>query len=250
MATIRQLINLVLDEVKQNTDDNFFTPEHAVFLLGKARNLLLKQQYKNMKEQMMESNFQTICLDLEQTPAYCNEWCEGGFYLKSTEKVPFLLPIYSPRIYGEDYFQGVINMVGRDRFRFVGNNKLLGNMVYATIGPDSYLYLRSSNPQYKYLEKVRITGVFEDFEKAAELSCCPEENCDPWDTSFPLEDAYISTMVEMVVKELRLAIAEEEDKDNNANDESSEKADEVGSTSKKKTTDAATKAAIIKAVLK
>ena len=233
MTTIRQLINLVLDETKQNTDDSFFTPEHAAFLIGKARNLLLKQQYKNMKEQMMESNFQTICLDLEQIPAYCNEWCEGGFYLKSTEKVPFLLPIYAPRIYGEDYFQGVINLVGRDRFRFVGNNKILGNMIYATIGPDSYLYIRSSNPQYKYLEKVRITGVFEDYEKAAELACCKEEYCDPWDSPFPLEDAYISTLVEMVTKELRTAIVEEEDKDNNADDELSEKADESGSTTKK-----------------
>ena len=129
------------------------------------------------------------------------------------------MTIATPRVHTEDYYQGEITYVSRERMRYVGYNRWLSNIIYTSIGPDNYLYFKSSNPQYLYLEKVRLTGVFEDPEKAAELECEKDEStCDPMDTKFPLEEALIPTVIELVVKELSRPEYLPEDDKNDAND--------------------------------
>ena len=220
--TYREAIYLVLDEIKATSDDAFFTEDHIMFLLGKYRTFLLKQRYSDIKKQIPESNYQTICLDLIEVPAISGEPCEGGTYLRSKEKIPFLMKIGIPRVYPIDYYQGEITYVSRERMRYVGYNKYLQNIIYASIGPDNYLYFKSFNPQYLYLEKVKMTGIFEDPRIASELQC-PDENgditCDILDRVFPIEDALVPPMVELIVKELLGASYRPEDSENNATDD-------------------------------
>lgn len=223
MSTYRELVYLVLDELKLTSDDALFNEEHVMFLLGKYRGLLLKQQYKDIKKEIPESNYQTLCLDLIQVPAITGEPCEGGTYLRSKEKIPFLMPVATPRVYPEDYYQGDITYVSRERMKYVGYNRWLPNIIYASIGPDNYLYFKSFNPQYLYLEKARLTGIFEEPEKAAELECNRDEStCDPMDMKVPLEEALIPQVVELVVRELSRPEYLPEDKQNNADDGLSE----------------------------
>lgn len=223
MSTYRELVYLVLDELKLTSDDALFNEEHVMFLLGKYRGLLLKQQYKDIKKEIPESNYQTLCLDLIQVPAITGEPCEGGTYLRSKEKIPFLMPVATPRVYPEDYYQGDITYVSRERMKYVGYNRWLPNIIYASIGPDNYLYFKSFNPQFLYLEKARLTGIFEEPEKAAELECNRDEStCDPMDMKFPLEEALIPQVVELVVRELSRPEYLPEDKQNNADDGLSE----------------------------
>ena len=225
MSTYKELTYMVLDELKLYSDDALYTEEHVMFLLGKYRTFLLKQRYSDVKKQIPESNYQTICLDLIEVPAISGEPCEGGFYLRSKEKIPFLMKIGNPRVYPIDYYQGEITYVSRDRMRYVGYNKYLQNIIYASLGPDNYLYFKSFNPQFLYLEKVRMTGIFEDTLAASELQC-PDESgntvCDVLDREFPIEAALVPPMIELVVKELLGAEYRPDDKTNDAKDELSE----------------------------
>lgn len=225
MSTYKELVYMVLDELKLYSDDALYTEDHVIFLLGKHRTFLLKQRYSDIKKQIPESNYQTICLDLIEVPAISGEPCEGGIYLRSKEKVPFLMKIGIPRVYSVDYYQGEITYVSRDRMKYVGYNKYLQNIIYASIGPDNYLYLKSFNPQYLYLEKVRMTGIFEDPKAASELQC-PDENgdttCDILDMTFPIEDALIPPMIELIVKELLGAEYRPKDNENNSTDDLSD----------------------------
>ena len=221
MSTYKELTYMVLDELKLYSDDASYTEEHVMFLLDKYRAFLLKQRYSDVKKQIPESNYQTICLDLIEVPAISGEPCEGGSYLRSKEKIPFLMKIGNPKVYPVDYYQGEITYVSRERMRYVGYNKYLKNIIYASIGPDNYLYFKSFNPQYLYLEKARMTGIFEDPQAASELQC-PDENgdtvCDVLDRKFPIEDALIPPMIELVVKELLGAEYRPKDDANDAND--------------------------------
>ena len=225
MSTYKELVYMCLDELKLYSDDALYTEEHIMFLLGKYRTFLLKQSYSDVKKQIPESNYQTICLDLIEVPAISGEPCEGGFYLRSKEKIPFLMKIGNPRVYPIDYYQGEITYVSRDRMRYVGYNKYLQNIIYASLGPDNYLYFKSINPQFLYLEKVRMTGIFEDTLAASELQC-PDENgnivCDVLDREFPIEAALVPPLIELVVKELLGAEYRPDDKTNDAKDELSE----------------------------
>ena len=225
MSTYKELVYMCLDELKLYSDDALYTEEHIMFLLGKYRTFLIKQRYSDIKKQIPESNYQTICLDLIEVPAILGEPCEGGSYLRSKEKIPFLMKIGNPRVYPIDYYQGEITYVSRDRMRYVGYNKYLQNIIYASLGPDNYLYFKSFNPQFLYLEKVRMTGIFEDTLAASELQC-PDESgntvCDVLDREFPIEAALVPPMIELVVKELLGAEYKPDDKTNDAKDELSE----------------------------
>ena len=225
MSTYKELVYMCLDELKLYSDDALYTEEHIMFLLGKYRTFLIKQRYSDIKKQIPESNYQTICLDLIEVPAISGEPCEGGSYLRSKEKIPFLMKIGNPRVYPIDYYQGEITYVSRDRMRYVGYNKYLQNIIYASLGPDNYLYFKSFNPQFLYLEKVRMTGIFEDTLAASELQC-PDKNgnivCDVLDREFPIENALIPPLIQLVVEELTKAEYKPEDKENNSDDDLSE----------------------------
>ena len=222
MSTFKELIYLVLDELKGMSDDFDFTEDHVHYLLTKYRAFLLKQRYSDIKKQIPESNYQTICLDLINVPAISGEPCTGGVYLRSKQKVPFLMQIGTPRVYPIDYYQGEITYVSRDRMRYVGYNKFLQNIIYCSIGPDNYLYFKSSNPQYLYLEKVKFTGIFQDSMQASNLQC-PDNNgetvCNPIDRTFPIEDALVPPLIELVVKELAGSAYKPDDEANNAKDD-------------------------------
>lgn len=220
MTTWREIVYMVLDELKITSDDASFNEEHIIFLASKFRGLLLKRHYKDVKKEIPESNFQTLCLDLIQVPAITGEECEGGTYLRSKEKIPFLMNISTPRVYTEDFYQGDITYVSRERMKYVGYNRWLPNIIYASIGPDNYLYFKSFNPQYLYLEKARLTGIFEDPEKAAEFECDKsEDSCDVLDMPFHLEEALIPQVVQLVVKELSRPELMKGDDINNAKDD-------------------------------
>lgn len=222
MSTFREIIYMILDEMKISTDDSYFTEDHIMYLINKHRVLILKQRYSDIKKHIPESNYQTICLDLIEVPAISGEPCEGGSYLRSKEKVPFLMQIGVPKIYPIDYYQGEITYVSRERMRYIGYNKYLQNIIYCSLGPDNYLYFKSNNPQYLYLEKVKLTGIFEDSINASQLQCSNDKECDILDRTFPLEDSLIPIVIELVVKELLAANYRPKDDINDAKDELSE----------------------------
>lgn len=213
---------MVIDELKFISDDSHFQQEHVLFLLDKYRGYLLKQQYSDIKKEIPDSNYQTICLDLEETSAIAGLPCEGPDYMKSIKEVPKMMTIGSQRISSLDYFQGNFAYVNNERFKYVGSNKYLRNQIYGTIAPDSHLYLRSNNPQIYYLDKVKMTGIFEDSSKVAELQCPDEDGnttCDIMDMDFPLEEALIPALIDLIVKELGAQKYQSEDNQNNANDD-------------------------------
>lgn len=226
MSTYRELVYMILDELKIISDDSQFTEEHIIFLLNKYRAFLLKQKYSDIKKEISESNYQTICLDLVEVPSISGEPCEGGNYLRSTSKIPYLIHIGNPSVYPIDFYQGIhIAYINRERMKYVGENKYLKNIIYCSIGPDNYLYFKSCNPQFLYLSKIRFTGVFQDAEKAAELQCSSSSEdtiCDVLDMNFPIEEALVPPMIELIVKELLGAEYRPKDEENNAKDDLSD----------------------------
>lgn len=220
MTTYKELINIVLDELKLISDDSIFQPEHVMFLLDKYRGFILKQRYSDIRKEIPESNYQTICLDLDRVPAIEGDSC-GGEYLKSRDKIPPMMSIGSQSITGVDFFQGDIAYVTNRRFKYAGNNKYLPNAIYGTIGPDEYLYIKSKNPQAYHLCKAKLTGIFEDSRKASELSCDGDDEdktCDVMDRNYPLEEALIPAVLELIIKELGGQKYQAEDKQNDAAD--------------------------------
>ena len=223
---VSEICFMVLDLLKATNDDSFYVEEHVIFLLKKYRSFLIKkEQEKERGSQDVASEFeyQQICLDLEKVPAIDGEPCTGGYYLRTTKKIPKILEGTQPRVYPLDYYQGInISYVSRDRMRYVGTNPYLQNIIYTSIGPDLHLYLNSSNPQFLYLRKLRVSAIFEDMDEAAGLLCDSDgesQSCDVLDMEFPIRDYLVPTLIELVVKELSGNFLRKPDEINNAKDD-------------------------------
>lgn len=218
--TYNEIMYMCLDELKLSSDDSFYTKDHLIFLLVKYRSFLLKQRYSDIKKQIPDSNYQSICLDLIEVPAISGEPCEGSSYLRSKNKIPTTMMVGNPRVYPTDFYQGEIAYISRDRMRYIGYNKFMRNIIYCSKAPDGYLYFKSWNPQFLYIENVRFSAIFEDAKEASEMAC-PEENgaiCKLEDKEFPIEDSLVPPLIELVVKELRGPEFMKKDEDNNAED--------------------------------
>lgn len=225
MATWREMIFMVLDEIKVSSDDSYFTQDHVRFLLSKYRSFLIKQEMEKNKE-LSDDNYQTLCIELEEVPAIPALPCEGGKYLRSTVKIPDVEAGTNLKVYSEAYFNSDIAYVSRTRFRYVGNNRWLQNIIYATKGPDDKLYLKSGNPQYIYMRNIKVDGIFSDIEEIAPLLCNndndEEGSCDVLDTRFPLDEYLIPQCIQLTVKELIGAVYRPKDYKNDAADDLSD----------------------------
>jgi len=221
--TYRQLVFMILDELKMSSDDSYYTEDHIIFLANKFRAMILKREYSSsLRKYVSEGNYQTLCLDLIEVPAIAGEPCEGGSYLRSKEKIPVFMTIGSPRVYPIDFYQGDIALITRDRMRYVGHNKWMGNIIYCSLGPDSYLYFKSSNPQFLYMKKMKFSAIFEDPEEAIKLACEGDKTCDILDSEFPIEDNFVNQLIQLIVQELRGPEYAPEDPQNNADDDLSD----------------------------
>lgn len=222
--TLRELVFMCMDEVKLNSDDSFYTEDHVVSLLNNYRSFVLKKELEKENKQLSSANGQTICLDLIEVRDEDNP-C-GESMLRTEQTIPNLVNDCKVSLYPVNYFEGDhIIYTTMERMRYTTYNKWTKNLIYAAKGPDNYLYLKSSNPQYLYLEKLRMKAIFEDFESAAKYACDEageELQCDILDMKFPIENALVPIVVEMVVKELLGAEYRPKDSSNNADDDLSD----------------------------
>lgn len=220
---VKEIVYMVLDLAKAYTsDDSFFTEDHIIFLLKKYRSFLIKKEIDKQKTLgVSDFEYQQLCLNLEKVPAIDGTACTGGYYLRSKEEIPKIIDGTQPRVYPVDFYQGIhISYVSRDKMRYVGTNKFLQNILYVSLGPDLHLYLKSNNPQFFYLKKLKVDAVFEDFEDAQDLQCDTENlSCDILDRTFPIREHLVPTLIELVVQELVGALYKPQDEKNNASDD-------------------------------
>ena len=222
--TWRELVYMITDITKQISDDSNFNEDHIKFLCGKYRNYILNQQYLTNKKTIAESDYQivTIPLKLIQT-----DICPNEEVLRSVDKIPFTMTIGQKQIYPTDlvHYRSKIVFVDSNRFAYVGN-KFSNNIIYAMIGPDNYLYLKSMNDNFRYLESVTIKALFENIEEASLLDAATC-GCDVMDVRFPLEDAWVNTLINLVVNDLIRGIAQLRDNQNDATDDSDQLARQI-----------------------
>lgn len=224
---VKEIIYMCLDLAKaQTSDDSFWTEEHVLFLLKKYRSFLIKKEQEKQRtttDIASEFEYQQICLDLEKVAAIDGSPCSGGYYLRTTKKIPKILEGNEPRVYPIDFYQGInISYIPRDRMRYIGTNKFLQNIIYVSLGPDLHLYLNSGNPQFLYLKKLRMSAVFEDFDDVSDYLCDDDGDstaCDVLDEVFPIREYLVPTLIELVVKELVGSEYKPSDEKNNSADD-------------------------------
>ena len=211
---------MCLDLLKVNSDDSYFTEDHVIYLLNKFRSLVLKKKYEKELDQnaVNDDNYQTVVLDMDVTTSINGISCPSAHYLRSVQEIPPMLDVGMQYVFAEDFFEHEITCVSMRRFKYACENKYFKNMMYATIGPDQHLYIKSANPQFIYLNRVNFRGIFDDADKASKLTGdCVE--CDILDRQFPMEESLIQLVVDYTVKTMAQSVYAPKDDKNNADDD-------------------------------
>ena len=222
--TWRELVYMITDITKQLSDDSNFNEDHIIMLCSKYRNYILNQQYLTHKKTIADADYQIVKIPLAP---YSLDICPNEMVLRSIKPISFTMTIGEKAIYPTDIIhqRSRIVLVPQNRFAYSGN-KYSKNIIYAMIGADQHLYLKSVNSNFKYLESVTIKALFEDIQKMSLLdaeSC----GCDIMDTRFPLEDAWVNTLMNLVINDLIRGVNMLRDTTNDSQDTSDDLAQAI-----------------------
>ena len=222
--TWRELVYMITDITKQLSDDSNFNEDHIIKLCSTYRNYILNQQYLSHKKTIAETDYQTVQIPLEP---YSLDICPNELVLRSKDKISFTMTIGEKSIYPTDivHYRSKIVLVPSSRFAYSGS-KYSKNLIYAMIGPDNYLYLKSADKNFKYLTSVTIKALFENADEMSLLDAdaC---GCDLMDIRFPLEDAWINTLMNLVINDLIRGISMLRDNQNDSTDDSDQLARQI-----------------------
>lgn len=215
MTTYKELVYMVLDELKAKSDDFYYTEDHIIFLLEKYRAFLLKQKYRTPKSVVLNSNYSYIEIPAPLT--LTAHILETSF---SCEAIPIAQPKLTVIPNRNDTKKEVIfNYCTEDRRLFLRQSNYLKNMNYFYF-LNNKLVLDSGNKFFKDNNYLNLTALLKIIlESPSKVYKSLDANADILDMVFPLEESLISPLLEMVVKDLTSAMFKPEDDINNGKDE-------------------------------
>lgn len=219
MTTYREAIYMCLDLLKGMSDDFTYTEDHVAYLLDKFRALLLKQRYGNdPKKHVPYSNYQTLTIKISNLTIYENS------YYKSDEQIPYMLQLGIPRVTFDNYYDINFEFTSRERLPFVGNNKFLKRIWYGAIDEKGFFCLKANSTRIIVDDRepllLYLTGIFENpREIKDEISFNEVESYNELDRNIPIEESLITTLIELVVKELAGSMYIPSDNINNNRDD-------------------------------
>lgn len=212
MKTYRDVVYLILDSLKDITDDGYWEADHIVAQINKYRSLLFKQRYLDRKKEIPNVFYQRLTVGFEVNESFC----------VSTKKIPGSIDngiintytyLQTPEIGGNQ-----INIVTPQRFKTLGYNKWLNSIVYGTIDYDGYMYLkRFSSPNTLEIESAIYDTILDNPIDADRFN--DTNTLDILDIEFPCDDSLMQSIIELVISEIAKLNGLPKDMLNNANDD-------------------------------
>lgn len=205
----KELIYRILQLLKVNTDDSSenYSEEFIYNVLLEKRAFIIKQQYKDARKNIPLSMYQEICVDLEKTNIIPGLECTDEI-LTSTNPLPKLIDFSADYgvsrliLHTVDKYNIPFSVVPFERLAYVGSSKWTKNLVFVALGYDYKLYFKSNNPLILKLNMVKVYGIFNNPEEAANYSCTDTIICDVLDSDFPLDESLIDYVIRLTINEL------------------------------------------------
>lgn len=207
MTTWKELVYIALDSLKIHSDDSKFTENHVIFLLNKYRAYVLKQTYAKTGMLSAHANYQKLDVSLHSTTN------------NSIKDIPTIMSICIPTVYSKGD-QEEITYVPLERFKYIGHNRFLSNIIYFTVDLNNKLTFNklptySNGKITSVIDKCNLHAVFENALDVYEFN---NSTIDILDETFPIEDILIPSILELVMKDLTNGVYKPSDNTNDAQD--------------------------------
>lgn len=202
MSTYRQVVYMILDELKITVDDSHWEVDHIIFLLNKYRAATLKQRYSGFKREIPMSWYQQITIPFDNDISK----------LKSLKVVPSLVNLYGLQLHTSasttdstrQSYKYKITLVSPERFEYVHVNKWLKDIIYCTIAYDNYLYLKLQSVTGLTQSRPSSITLHALLDNPIDIIGYPEVviGTNPLDVIFPVEESMLGEILNGVIAEL------------------------------------------------
>lgn len=218
----------VREAVRQYSDDSEISDRYIHYLYGIKRGKYLRQALNNYQRTFDNSILQSFCIELEEVNVNeCGITIECSTLLRTVTPIPKPLELHTKvaisNVKPTNRLAIPFNFISKKRAAFVADS-FFQTSIYSFLDDDGYIYVTSpSFNEYKLLNCLTITGVFEDpLELANYSNCCgcddPAPCFDMTTTDYPLQPHNIDLIKNEIVQDLLRFLQIPEDKANDASD--------------------------------
>lgn len=222
MATLREMIYSVKEQLNAYSDDVTLSNEHLAFIFKNKRSTYLEVLAANPRKQMPREAYQLLCLKLKPDPE-----CEDGRVIMLSDAV---LPA---TINSDQDIEGIasvklesimskwINIVSHERLPYLLSGRFNTKQLYVSVNADRKVILFSPSNSHIFVDEIKIEVIAEDPEAADSLVCLKagEAPCDFYDKKFPVPESLVAPMVTETVNELLIKYRLNQDVVNNGSDD-------------------------------
>jgi len=218
-----EVVYSIRERIRQNIDDSDITNREIIFHVNNQRALFYRNQYNQRNRAVDEEIKQILRFELEPDKTEVCGTQDDCYVVVTKQKLPPTIEFHDKngifKITSLDKVAIPFNFVSWNEFPYVGFNKFTKNQVYATVGPNNHIYLKSSSKLISLLTDILVTVILENPLDVANYELCPDgdKSCTDLDTfEYPLKAhvyAYISNeVVNTFINKLQIP----EDKENDS----------------------------------
>lgn len=204
MPTRNEIIYSVLDKLKPHlSDDIDISPREIGWEIDTMRALFLRNEL-NKNRTVDPYIIQDLgCVEMETADrAECCEVSSGCLIVRSTLEIPKTVELHNStgivRVGPVDKLEKDFSFISSGRARFAGNGKYNQNIIFAFLH-NKRIYLVSKNDKVKFIEKINVTGVFENPDDVAPFTNCGGESCYTSDSQYPINTWMIPSLQDAVL---------------------------------------------------
>ena len=226
MAKINELTSDIREAIKAYSDDNDLDDRYIIYLYNIKRAKYLRQDLNNYQKTVDNSITQTLCLTMKEVSINeCTVDYSCGSLLRSTQPIPIPLELHSKvaitKVKPITKLSIPFNFITKDKAAYI-ENAPFNKAIYAFLDVDNHIYAYSKSDDYKLLECITVTGIFEDpLSLQNYTNCC---NCgdqpipcfDIDESKYPLQPHYIDVIRDEIIRDILRTKQIPEDKINDA----------------------------------
>jgi len=229
MATKLQIIYDVKEHLNKYSDDNEYSDRHILYLYDLKRAKFLRQLLDDKTRNIDKILVQTLCLKFEEiNKGLCGVNVGCDTVLRSINPLPQFLQVRNRNM----LLTVTPSVILSKSFKIVDIesapyilDKPYSNGVYATIDNEGYVIIFSKQEEFKLIECLTVSAVFENPLELENFSnCCncdttPQSSCYSDDSLYPAPSFIIDLCRDEIIKLFTLKEQVKEDKNNNSDND-------------------------------
>jgi hypothetical protein len=215
--TLNEIIYTIRESLRRYTVDSTVDDREIIFQVNLQRALYFRNEFNKNYRDVIETNKQTLCLNLIP---YEKDNC----VLISNKEIPRFIELHEKpsisRITSSVQHDVPFDIVSFTKLPFVGNGRFNTKNVFVSLTPDSKLIVKSKNKQLSMLNKILVTGVFENPLALQSFKCDLEEtqDCFSFDKEYPMSPHTFVYIMQNVVNYFLAKLQIPVDASNNADE--------------------------------